>query len=164
MKHTCSECNTNLKRPLDQNANYIRSLRHGGPQTRERHIGYRHTDKTWAKVEKVAKRLPNRDAQALAAEMAHPSAKKSIEVDGDQLTVEDDGVDTTTTPNDEIEFSIPTEKFDHVPLGSPNEIQKRDDIALVESLPETRKVQETAVICPDCTKDDDEIIWGVDKE
>lgn len=61
----------------------------------------------------------------------------------------------------EVPFSIPSEKFDHVIVDSPLDHEGKET-ARVDTKEVERKVQKTALVCPKCVKDSDEVVWGPD--
>lgn len=160
---TCSRCNTEIARPHTEHANYVRSLDFGGPEPHEVFYAMVHTEETESLLDDLDEAIDGKNRQLISAESAHPHAPEFIEVsDGTKIEENGDGWVETAALN-EIEFSIPVEKFEHREVDSPNVVQDDQDVALTYSTTEEKEVPKTGVICGSCTKDDDEIIWGIDE-
>jgi hypothetical protein len=122
----------------------------------------RHTEKTRERLEGVASKL-DKDKQTVAAEMAHPGAPEEIEVSNGTKIKENDGGITETADTETIKYSIPENMFDHVPVETPEVVKQDENIVFSYTVEEEKEVEKTGLVCPDCTKEDDEIIWGVDE-
>ena len=149
--NSCSRCEEQLTKPIRQNANYVIASDFAEPTEVETVYGLFHTEETRSELDRLCSEFPERDRQTLAAEMANPDAEefRTVRTDGDE------------EPR-EVEFSVPTEKFDWKEIDSANEVQVNDDCALSYHTVEERDVQKTGLVCPECAKDSDEVIWGVD--
>lgn len=158
----CFRCGTSIAQPVTSNADYVIGEDTVETEEREAFYAMKHTDETWARLEEVAEKFPNRDKQALAAEMAHPDADDTREADrGHERVENDDGSFVQTAVTEEVSFSVPVDDFDHVEVDTPNVVQDDPDVAFTYTVYEEREVTKTGLVCPDCTRDDDEIIWGV---
>lgn len=159
---TCSRCGTSISDPVTANANYVVHDDFVEEEAKEVHYALRHTPQTKQKVQKVADET-GRDFDAVAAEMAHPDAPAERDVTvGTERKEHDDGTFVETAKMKTMDFSIPLDEFDREEVDTPEEI-KRDDTALVTTNVEQRPVQKTGLICRNCVKDDDQIIWGPDE-
>lgn len=163
MSHNCSRCDHDISEPTQQNANYTSSVEFGGPEPQEVFYGMYHTKETKARLNELDEKMPDRDRQAISAEIAHPEANNTVEITYGTKTVEREGGEVETAEREKVDFSIDTKKFDHHRIESPEEIHDDDDAAFAYSLMEDVEVEKTGLVCSDCTKDGDEIIWGPDK-
>lgn len=159
---TCCDCDCDLSRPLNKNANYVRCDRYCETEPQEVLYAMVHTDETLARLDELDALLEHRHRDALNAEMAHPEASETIEVPDGTVKEEREGGWVETAATKEVPFSIPTEEFTHVEVDDPELVKKRDDVALVYKKVEEREVPKTALLCEHCTCDGDEIIWGPD--
>jgi hypothetical protein len=165
--HTCSRCGKTLFQPVEENANYVVHDDFVEEEDQEVHYAHKHTRDTEHAVAKVQLEQYRgsdepQDFDSLASEMAHPEAdeKRAITV-GTERKEFDDGTFVETARQKEVPFSIPLEEFETEETDTPEAV-KEDDVALVETKVEKRPVQKTGLVCRDCTKDSDEIIWGPD--
>jgi hypothetical protein len=166
-EQTCSRCGKTLFQPIQERANYVVHEDFVEEEDKEVHYAMKHTRDTVHAVAKVQYETekgdgPTRDFDELASEMAKPGAdeKRAITVDTERKEF-DDGTFVETARQKEVPFSIPLEEFEEEESDTPERI-KDDDVALVRTTTEKRPVQKTGLVCRDCTKDDDEIIWGPD--
>lgn len=143
MPENCSSCGSFLGRPIDENANYVRGDRWNEKQEVEVVIGLEHTAESRTRLDELDKRFDDKERDVLAAEAAQPRAES--ERGGEP-------------------FSIPEKLFNKVELRSAEEARDNTDIAYVYVIREEREVPKTALVCPECTEDGDEIIWGSDGE
>lgn len=162
-QHTCAECGDALERPPEDHANYVRSDRFTEEREREVYIGLKHTNKTKKRLNKMDRLLPHKGRQEISAAMAHPDAPLKREVPAGTKTVKQGNTEVETARTKKFDFSIPLEDFDHVRVESPNIVQEDDDIAFVLVDTEQVEEQQPVLLCPECTDDDDIIIWGPDK-
>lgn len=162
---TCELCGTHIKRPYPEHGNYIVSDEFTEPEPVEVHYALVHTEETKRLLNKMDRLLPDRDRDAINAEMAHPDAPDTIEVPAGTKTVENDnGNQVTTADRREFPFSVPVEKFQKVEVDDPHLVAEDDDVAIVLTEQEERDRQKTGFVCHDCTPTNAEIIWGVDAE
>lgn len=164
MTRECRSCGKAIDRPLDENANYCISPQFSEKRHADEHTALVHTEETIKKLNKMDRLLPNKNRQAIAAEMAHPEAPDEVNVPAGTKRIEhEDGTHIVTADRRAFPFSVDLDLFDRVPAESPSVIND-DSVALV--LTETVEVEEdgTALLCSDCTGDDDQILWGVDAE
>jgi len=162
-ENTCSRCGSSIKKPVEKFANYCTHEDFTETEPVEVNYALRHTDETLKELDRVAAAIPERDRQALAAEMAHPDAPEEVEVGDGVKTIKSEGGETETHTTRTEKFSIPVEKYEQVEVTDPNAEIQKDEVAIVLRAVEDRDVQKTGLVCSDCTKDDDEIIWGPDK-
>lgn len=157
---TCIDCGIDLRRPVEKFANYVRSPRH--EETEEVEVVYAmvHTEETLARLDVVDDLVPEKDRQALAAEMAAFDADDVLEInDGSEVVG-----NTETAKTREVDFSIPVDLFVHVEVETPNVVNHDDDVAYTYVVREDRPVQKTGLVCRDCYDSaHDEVIWGPDK-
>lgn len=137
----CSNCDDVLVDPVEQNANYVQSERWGDVEEVTVFYGYVETPRSETWIDRLDARFPDRNREDLAAEAIHPEAEE--ERDGER-------------------FSVPPEMFEMVEVAGPKEAKEIDGIVGVLSRMEERQVPKTALLCSACTKEKDEIIWGVD--
>lgn len=162
MKQICDNCEEDVERPLPENANYAVSQRFTEQREREKHVALVHTDATKRRLNKMDRLFPDRDRQAIAAEMAHPEAPSTIEVNAGQKRVENEGGGWTETADKRTkDYSIPISEFEHIELGTPDAIND-DRVALVLTSTELTDEPRTVLLHPRCTEDGDEILWGPD--
>lgn len=161
----CADCGHDLTRPHEQHANYVTSPRFSDTEPVEVTYALTHTSETRTHLNQLAARLPERDEQALAAEIAHPDAPATIEVDAGRETVtNENGAQIETRAVEEVEFSLPMDAFEQVEIDTPNAVQDDADIAFTYTTTEPREVEKTGLCCSDCTdSEQDTILWGVDK-
>lgn len=153
-----------VERNVQNNLNYVRSDDFAEPEPVEVFYGMVHTDETLAELDRIDNIIEERGRQALAAEAARPDADEYIEyTTGTERQELDDGTVVETAKKEKVKFSIPVEKFRHIEVDTPNVVQERDDVAITYTNVEERDVQKTGLVCPDCLKDDDVLIWGPDK-
>lgn len=165
MTYECNRCGRTTEKQVEQEMNYIRASDFAEPEPVEVHYGMMHTEETLKELDRLDERFVERDRQALSAEAANPEAPALVKHAAETELVEgEEGGEVETAKVEEVEFSIPAEKFDHVEIDSPNEVQDDDLLAYTYTLVEERDVQKTGLACPDCLKDDDEVIWGPDAE
>lgn len=158
-ENTCSRCGGSISRPLHAHSNYVTHADFIESEDTEVHYALKHTPATRKKVKQLVEET-ERDFNALAAEVAHPNADATRVITvGTERKENPDGTFVETAKKKEIEFSIPQEKFEKVEVETPQE-SHRDDVALITTEIEQRDVQKTGLVCPDCVKDDDAIIWG----
>jgi len=163
MSQTCSRCGESAERPIESSMNYVKSSDFAEEEPVEVHYAMVHTDETWAEVERLDKIIEEKDKQQLAAEASREGAPPSIEyVTGTKRVENDDGSIIETAEKERVEFSIPEEDFDHVEVDTPDVVKENDDIASTYTEIEERSVDKTGLVCPGCTKDDDDLIWGPD--
>lgn len=161
----CSRCSDDLEPPVEAAANYVTANDFVEPEPVEVVYGLRHTDETKQHLHELAAEFPNRDRQALAAEMAHPNAPATREVaQGTKVVENDDGSTVETADTKEVDFSIPVEQFEKVEVDDPHIPTYNDNFALTLTEVEEREVQKTGLVCPDCTRPGDDIMWGPDAE
>lgn len=161
----CSRCGCGpLPRPHHTNVNYVIHSEFVEEEEVETTLAYKHTPETKKKLDRLHEKMPERDRNALGAEMAHPNAPEKVKIPKGTKKVENKGGGwTETTEFEEEDFSIPVEEFEVVRVDNPDIIEEDDDIALVWSQPVKQPVQKTGLVCRDCTTEEDEIIWGPDK-
>lgn len=158
----CSRCDCELDRPHAECCNYVRSEDFVEQEPTEEYYALKHTPETRERVQEVADRT-GRDFHSLAAEMARPHAQETIRVSNGQKTEErNTGVIIQTHDHEEIEFSIPMGEFEHEQVKSPA-ASERDEVAYVRTVETDRTVAKTGLVCPECTTEDDEILWGADQ-
>lgn len=163
-ERTCSRCDHTIDRPIQKNANYAIHTDFAEPEQREVHYAMVHTEETMAELDRVDKALPERSRESLSAEQASPHAPEKVEVStGTEVIERDDGGTVETAKSDEITFSVPMGKYDHVEVADPEIVKESEEVARVYTQYEEREVQKTGLVCPDCVKDDDQILWGPDK-
>lgn len=161
-EQTCSRCGKTILDPITSNANYVVHDDFVEEEDKEVHYALKHNIDT-IHATAIAQRETERDFDALAAEMAHPEAdEKRVVTVGTERQENEDGTFVETAKKKEIEFSVPEDWYDEEEADTPERI-KDDDVALVKTTTEKRPVQKTAIVCRNCTKDDDEIIWGADE-
>lgn len=162
IEQNCSRCESTIERPHEENGNYVIADDFIESVEREVIYGLVHTDETMQRVRDVAEKLPERNPDTLAAEMAREGAPETVMVpDGTETVETADGGTIETATRKEVQFNIPQDEFDHVKLSGPAEARDNSDIALTFQEREEQDVQKSAVVCEDCTEDTDEIIWGV---
>lgn len=160
----CSHCDEPLTRPYETNANYVKSDSFQTETETEVNIAYIHTNETKKRLNELDDQLPNRDRDEISASIARPGSDDTIEIpNGEKDVTEEEGALTMTSDVKEIPFGMPSQKFETRRIENPNEIANDDDIAYVETQTQTVTHARTGVVCPGCTPDDAEIIWGVDK-
>jgi ssDNA-binding Zn-finger/Zn-ribbon topoisomerase 1 len=160
---TCSDCGTELSRPHPENANYVRHENFSEQEPREVHYAVYLTEEAGDHLDMLDDEFDDVSREALAAGMAHPDAdetRKSSQ--GVETLTTEEGTEIETEVYDDVEFSFPTEDLDHVRVESPNVVQDDEDVALTYTNVEKQEVMKTALVCPDCTPADAEIMWGVD--
>lgn len=163
MDRYCFRCDDKLNRPHAEYANYIQGTDTTSVEKREGVYAMYHTKETKKELNKLCEKLPERDRQALAAEMAHPEAPDTIETTNGTEIVENEGGATETAAMEEIRFSIDEKLFRHVHIDSPNVVQDDDEVAFTYSILQDTEVQKTGLVCRDCVRpNEDEIIWGAD--
>lgn len=162
MSNTCSRCGDELETPTENNANYLTGTEFGGKEPREVFYAMYHTEETKARLNSLDALLTERDRQAISAEIAHPGAVPTVEVDKGKIWVEQEGSEVETRATEEVEFSAPTHKFDHFRVESPEAIKDDDDAAFAYSVNELIEVEKTGLVCSACTSEDDDVIWGID--
>lgn len=164
IEQTCSRCDSLLERPHDKNANYILASDFIEEERREVHYAMVHTEETRRKVDDLSAHFPNRDWQQLAGEMASPEADDDVKlVVGTEVVEDENGGRTETIQTRDETFSIPESEFRHFRIDDPNAVQHDDDVAHTYTIIEPCECQKSALVCRDCLKNDDEIIWGADK-
>lgn len=162
MTKTCNRCGDDIEEPAPKNADYVIANDICEKETQETFYGMKHTNETWKLLEKASLEFDEKDKQALSAEMANPKADNLREVnDGNKIIEHEDGTTVETAKSKEVEFSIPVEKFEHIEVESPNVVQNDENISYTYSVIEKREVTKTGLICPNCTKNTDEVIWGI---
>lgn len=161
MTRHCMRCGGEFGQPIETVANYIRGEDTKEEEPQEVVYGMMHTEETLEELDRLDGELVDRDRQAISAESARPGAPLTIEItDEEQKRIdEEDGSFVETATAKEIDFSIPVDEFNHVEVESPNVVQHDDMIALTYSNVEEREVQKTGLVCLDCVRDDDEVIW-----
>lgn len=130
----CSGCECELDRPHSQKANYVRAERFCEEKKVEKIIGLKHTEETRRRTEEYVEGL-ERSFEAGSAELANP----------------------------ENEDGISRDLFEEVDLSSPEEAKNTEELAYVVVEERTVQDQKTALVCPECTEEEDEIIWGRDQ-
>lgn len=159
----CARCDCEIERPCKENANYVIGGDFCCTETQTTTYGLKHTPETRQMVKQVQEYRPEREFNALAAEMGRPTAPDTIEVPNGTKRVEtEDGV-TETTEWVEVQFSIPHEMFERIEVSDPNIVQRDRDIAYTFTEEEEVEVTKTGIVCCDCCDpENDEILWGPD--
>jgi hypothetical protein len=160
---TCSNCGTTLDRPHPENANYVRHEDFTEEEDREVYYAVYLTEEAAERLDELDEEFPDRSREALAAEMARPDAPSSVKsAQGTETVVTEEGSEIETEIYEEVDFSFPVSEMRHVRVESPNVVQDEEEVALTYSNVEKKEMTKTALLCPPCTPDDAEIIWGVD--
>lgn len=165
MKRFCFRCDDELNRPHPEHANYIQGTDTVDVEKQESYFGMQHTPETKKELDRLCEEMPERNRQAIAAEMAHPNAPAEVEVANEiEEKVDEDGASTETAKKKNVRFSVNEKKFQHVRVESPNDVQDDPELALTYSLMENKEVQKTGLVCRNCVRPKkDEIIWGADE-
>lgn len=162
---SCSNCGIALEKPYPANSNYASGIDFSEKEPKEVHYALFHTELTKRRLDFIDEQLPDRDRQALNAEMANPNAPDRVEIVTGTEVVEEDGAEVETAKKREVGFSIPVDMFKRVEVDTPQFGLENDDVALVLTDVEEREVQKTGLICSNCTDPEKhEIIWGIDSE
>ena len=157
MTQTCSRCETELARPLPENAYYVTHTDFTSVEPTPVYIGIKLTPRVKQNV-RALNRLLNISREEIAVNITHPDAPETIEYTYGRTESEDG---TITANIKEAPFSVDT--FEEVEVESPQAVHDDPDIVRVEQRIEEREVQKTGVVCPDCVKpDEDDIHWGPD--
>ena len=140
----CYRCNTELERPIEANANYVRGDDMVVEETRPQLVALKHTERTRKIRDKVKDRhdlnatqanrvLGRRDPSYLRAE-----GKNGVEFDHTDLSEDD---------------------FEAVGVDEPIHPENDPDVVRCLEKAVSVDVQKTGLVCDSCLKDSDEIIW-----
>lgn len=157
---TCFRCNDDIPRPVQEHANYVHATDTVESEQREVVYGLQHSELSLRRLDFLDRQL-DRDRAAISAEISMPNAPDRVTVSkGSKIVQNPDGSQVETADEREIGFSVPQDQFTEVPLDSPEEVHGREDLARAFGRVEEVEVQKTGLVCPDCSKDTDNVIWG----
>lgn len=192
MSQTCSRCGDVLDEPLTKNCNYVTCADFCEEKEVEQWVALTHTEETKEHLDaldetlgKSRRSIESQMAHPDAKETVtydHELKHTITNIDGlDSVSEEDAPLYLTDVMEDDdididlneveteevripkkVDFAISRKKFGSEKVGDPEKAKQRDDVARVEPTYETVEVQKTGLVCPECTKEKDEIIWGVD--
>jgi len=150
MKQECSRCSDDIVKPIVKNSNYVRSNDFAVDEEIVKCNGWILSDSLVDRRDNLKEELDKTTAQI----------NGYLEVIARQFSIDDELEEVTQVVFGE-EIAVNRDEFNVNIYESPGDARREDECVHTNEKRVTETIVKTGVICPDCYKEDDELIWGV---